>query len=412
MTHWFNIEHTPTVEHWSRTHPSENPFVGCRNIEPLGGAQIYWDEFLYRYGCREIFKVDEFVNAIKRNFVYNEYKYEKLLATTALEYNPLNNYLITKAGSEINTLNKEKTKTGTDTTTPNLTTTETPRVVTTEVETPTIKTRETETPNLTENITKTPNTTKTTTETPGVKTRETVTPNVTEASTRTPNTVTNTIETPRVRTEETETPNTVKTTVTTPTDYSDSTSKTTYDNTLSTKLVSVVERDFDSDETAEETLTGSVTKVSEFTAGTNSTQVSNTGTETNNKTTTGSTITDKEVISGSNSTSERLSGTETEGKTKTGTNTTNFEYVSGNTTTETSQNGTNTITKTGQQEVEYDTSETDAGTEELSFLNRTDSGYMYRPPQDAIEDERKIAIFSILDIVLSDVERATLISVY
>ena len=41
-----------------------------------------------------------------------------------------------------------------------------------------------------------------------------------------------------------------------------------------------------------------------------------------------------------------------------------------------------------------------------------DKGFMYRNPQDAIEDERKIADFAIINVILEDVERYTLLSIY
>ena len=67
---------------------------------------------------------------------------------------------------------------------------------------------------------------------------------------------------------------------------------------------------------------------------------------------------------------------------------------------------------TGSDTTRYGKQKDTDGTETLSFNNRVDSGYMYREPQNAIKDEREIAVFTILDTILSDVERATLLSIY
>ena len=60
----------------------------------------------------------------------------------------------------------------------------------------------------------------------------------------------------------------------------------------------------------------------------------------------------------------------------------------------------------------YNSTDTHTGTDSLGFSDRTDSGYMYREPQNAIKDERSIAYFAILNVILEDVERVTLLSVY
>lgn len=349
---YFSCE-TMLLKEWVLINPDVNPFSTCYNIENLGGAELYWEEFKYRYKQREIFDPDEFVNAIKRCFVYNSYKYEKLYETTQVEYNMLHNYLVEKVGQEQNTLNLSKQKTGTDTVTPNITITETPAVTTTKTETPTTSLQETTTPNLTEATTKTPRVETTTTETPRVKVRET--------------------ETPRVST----------TTTTSPANYTDAMSKTTFDSDTFNP-VQTTTRTYDANhpETVITTPTdGTNIKLTEPTEGTNTTVVSQNGTETTNTTKTGS-------------------------QTKTST------YTSGNVQTITSQTGNNTERKTGTESTQYNTNVSDTGTETLAYLNRKDQGYMYRPPQDAIEDERKVAIFSLLDIILSDIEQATLISIY
>ena len=342
-----------TLKEWVLENPTINPFSTCYNIEELGGADLYWEEFKYRYEEREIYSPTKFVNEIHRIFLFNSYKFKKLYDTMVVEYNMLNNYLVEKTGQEQNTLNLSKQKTGTDTVTPNITITETPAVTTTKTETPTTSLQETTTPNLTEAVTKTPRVETTTTETPRVSVQET--------------------ETPRVST----------TTTTTPANYVDAMSKTTFD-TDTYNPVQTTSRTYDAQhpETVITTPTdGTNVKVTVPTDGTNTTVVSQNGTETTNTTKTGS-------------------------QTKTST------YTAGNIQTITSQTGNNTERKTGTESTQYNTNISDTGTETLAYLNRKDAGYMYRPPQDAIEDERKIAVFSLLDIILSDIEQATLISVY
>lgn len=341
-----------TLREWVLKNPDVNPFEDCANIVQLGGADLYWSEFQYRFKKREIFDEDEFVNAIKRVFLYNSYKFTKLYQSTVLTYNPLNNYLVEKLGAEQNALNLSKLKTGTDTVTPNITITETPNVTTTKVETPTTSMSETTTPNIEEETVREPDLNKTTTDTPRVTTTET--------------------ETPRVST----------TTTTHPAGYTDSTSKTTFD-TSTYNPVQQTARAYDANNPEVVTV--------EPVSGTNEKETSQTGTNTSET---------------------EETGTETTTKTTTGTNTKITTFTSGNINTQTSQSGTNREVKTGTESTQYNSTVADTGTETLTYQNRKDQGYMYRPPQDAIEDERKIAIFSLLDIILSDVEQATLISVY
>lgn len=354
MSPYSSPTYTPelTLKEWADLNPSVNPFTGCNNIVALGGADLYWNEFKYRYKYREIYDPDDFVSAIERVFLYNQYKFNKLLASTNLEYDPLNNYLVLKSGSEKNSVNMSKAKTGTDTVTPDITKTETP------------------------------NTTKTETETPSVKTKETITPNTQIEETRTPNLTKDTTETPRVKIQETETPGVSTTSTTNPADYTDNLSKSTY-NDAALFPVSSNERVYDSQHPQTQTITP---------------------TGTNTKTT--------EPINGTNKTETKETGNEKTVTNTTGTQTKNFEVVSGDTRTVTSQTGTVTTRETGTERTQYGSTVADTGTETLEYLNRTDSGYMYRNPQDVIEDERKIAIFSLLDVILADVEQATLISVY
>lgn len=341
-----------TLKEWSDANPTTNPFVGCINITALGGADLYWDEFKYRYKYREIYEPDEFVSAVQRVFRYNEYKFSKLLASTNLEYDPLNNYMVLKTGSEKNTVNMSKSKTGTDTVTPDLTKTETPNTTRTETETPTVKTRETVTPNISSTVTRTPNLTKDTTETPRVKVQETETPGVSTSST------------------------------VVPADYTDNLSKSTYDDTQLYPVSSNARvHDNQHPQTQTITPTGTNTKVTE-------------------------------PVNGTNKTEEKETGTETTTTTNNGTQTKNFEVVSGNNQTTTTQSGSVITKQTGTEKTQYGSNVNDSGTETLEYLNRTDKGYMYRNPQDVVEDERKIALFSLLDVILADVEQATLISVY
>ena len=326
------------LKDWVVENPTTNPFTNCRNVTQLGGSDVLWAEFQYRYKNEEIYSPDDFVAAVERCFIQNEYKYTKMLASMGIIYNPLNNYLVNKEGSEVKTLNLSKGKTGTETVTPNLTTTSTPHVTTTTTETPTLKIKETQTP----------------------------------------------VETPTVKTKTTETPRVEKTITTTPADYTDSTSKTTFDNTQDLKAVQSVSRVYDAQhpETTTEVPT----------SGTN---------ETTN-----------EVVSGNTRTVTSHTGDDETETVTTGTNEKVTEYLSGNTQTIKSQTGSDTVTKTGTESTQYNTTVSDTGTDTLSFNARKDSGYMYRNPQDVVEDERKIANFSLIDVIMIDVEAVTLISVY
>lgn len=339
---------------WTENNPNVNPFSNCRNIAALGGADIFWAEFMYRYDNREIYDTDRFVSAVERCFLINEYKYSTMLASLNLAYNPLNNYLVSKTGDEKKTLNLSKGKTGTETKSPDVTITTTPNLTTTETATPTLKTR------------------------------ETTTPNITQDSTFTPTTEDTTVETPRVKTKTTETPRVSTTTTTKPADYTEDLSKTTFDNTVTQKPVQTVTRIYDS--------TGKEVVTTDVPTGTNETTV--------------------EPIEGTNTTKLSHTGNDNTITKTTGTNEKITEYISGNTTTQTTQNGTETKRQTGTEQMQYNTIVSDTGTDTLSYVNRQDSGYMYRNPQDAVKDEREIAAFSLIDVILKDVEQATLISVY
>ena len=343
-----------TLNDWAETYPTLNPFSGCYNVEALGGSELMWEEFKYRYGERELYDQSKFASEVSRVFLINKYKFSTMLASLNLEYNPLDNYLVEKLGSEQNSINTSKNKTGTETLTPDLT------------------------------MTKTPSVTTTTTVTPSVKTKETTTPDLTEDKTFTPTTQDTSIETPTVKTRTTETPRVSKTITTKPADYTDSLSKTTFDDTTNLKAVESTSRVFDSNNP--ETVTES------------------TPNGTNEKT--------NEVVSGNTTTTLSHTGNDKTVTKNTGTSTKITEYLSGSNTTQVSHSGTETDRKTGTEQTTFNTSVADTGSETLSFLNRKDKGYMYRNPQDAIRDEREIAAFSLIDVILKDVEQATLLSVY
>lgn len=341
-----------TLAEWAEENSDINPFENCTNIDNLGGAILYWEEMLYRYSERELFNENRFVATIERLFNYNGYKYKRLLQTTTATYDMFSNYKLQKEGTETNTLNISDNHTGTDTRTPNLT-----------------KTR---TPDLTEVKTSTPGVSETTTETPTIKTKETITPTVKTRQT----------ETPTVKTKETDVKGTTTTTTTTPEGYIDELSRTTYD---STNYNAVQKNVHSVSSNATTTVTPSGT------GDTKTTEVLSGNTITDNEVVSGNTITEFEAVSGNNITV----------KTKTGNDTTN-----------TTNTGTEKITDTGTETTQYNNTKAKTGTDALSFTNRIDSGYMYREPQNAIKDERDIAVFAILDVVLSDVERATLLSIY
>lgn len=335
------------LKKWATENPSLNPFTTCLNINTYGGADLFWNEFLYRYGERDIFDEDNFVFAVKRVFVINEYKFERLYNTTVAPYNIFTNYKVEKKGSETNTINMTKTGSGQDARTPNLTVTRTPNLT------------ETTTPNLSQNETFTPS----------VKTKETITPTV-----KTKETVT-----PTVKTKETTTQGVSITTTSTPDSYEQTTSRTTYDN-LTVAPVEKVTHTGQTGGTSVVTPTGNNTNINEVMSG---------DTQTVNEVLSGNTEKVTETLSGTNSTVTTKSGTSTVAST-----------------------GNETSKTTGTDTTSHSSSEQNGGTEVLSFTGRTDEGYMYREPQNAIRDERDIARFALVNDILEDVERATLLSIY
>lgn len=262
------------------------------------------------------------------------------------------NYKVTKSGTETTTFNTTDAHSGTDT------------------RTPTIQKQRTD--NLTENITETPRVETTTTETPSLKTKETVTPTVKEKET----------VTPTVKTKETDIKGNITTVTTTPEGYTDEISRTTYDSSAYNAVEKTVH-------TAG--VGGTTTTTPSGTGDTRTSEVLSGDTQTIRETLSGNTETVREVVSGNNSTVVSKSGTDQTAKTNT---------------------GTSTISESGNETMQYNSSKNKTGTESLGFANRTDEGYMYREPQNAIKDERDIARFAILDDILSDVERATLLSIY
>lgn len=340
-----------TLSQWATENPTINPFANCENISALGGAQMYWDELRYRYDNRDLYNPDRFVAAVERLFTYNRYKYQRLLATTTANYDMFENYKLQKAGSEITTYNENKTKTGTDTRTLNL--------------------QDQRTDNLTENKTDTPRVEVTQTNTPTLKTKETVTPTVKEEE----------VVTPTVKTKEIATPGVSTTTTVTPEGFTDEISRTTFDSSTYNAVEKTVHSAGLQGSTTV-TPTGSDTKTTEVLSG-------NTTTVKEQKS--GNIITENEYVSGTDTTVTSKTGTDTSVKTNTGTETT---------------------AKTGTDTLGHNTTDAHTGTESLGFNDRVDSGHMYREPQNAITDERRIALFTILNIILGDVEAATLLSVY
>lgn len=341
------IEKKKTLKEWAEENPTVNPFTNCLNIATYGGADLLYSEFLYRYRQREIFDEDNFVFAVKRVFVINEYKYERLHQTTTLSYNPLNNYRVQKSGTETNSLSSSRTDTGSSTRSPNL--------------------KEHRTPNITE--TTTPSLTKTETFTPTIKSKETITPTV-----KTKETVT-----PTVKTKETETPGVSTTTETTPESYTDTTSRSTYDD-LTFKAVE--EKDHVGNEGGTSTVSheGYNEKITEVLEG---------DTETVTEVVSGDTQRVTETLGGTNETVTSTTGSSSVATT-----------------------GTELRTTSGTESVTTGLTRTENGSDTLSFTNRVDEGYMYREPQNAIKDEREIADFALINIILSDVEAMTLLSIY
>lgn len=340
-----------SLNKWAEDNPDVNPFENCAQISQLGGADLYWQELLYRYGERTVYNPDRFVGALERLFEYNRYKYKRLLDTTTAVYPVFDNYKLAKSGTETTTHNTSKAKTGTDTHTLNLS--------------------DARTDNLNENVTETPRVETTETNTPNVKTKETVTPTVKE------------IETvkPTVKTKETSTPGVSTTTSITPESYVDETSRTTFDS-LNYNAVQKTSHTASTAGSTTVTPTGHDEKITEVVSG---------DTETTREQKSGTIVTEL----------ERISGEDTKVTSKTGTDTT----VKTNT-------GTQTTLKTGTDTMGYNSTDTHTGTDSLGFSDRTDSGYMYREPQNAIKDERSVAYFAILNVILEDVERVTLLSVY
>lgn len=340
-----------SLNKWAEDHPNVNPFENCAQIDTLGGKDLYWSELLYRYGERTVYNPDKFVLALKRLFEYNRYKYKRLLDTTTAIYPVFDNYKLAKSGTETTTHNTSKTKTGTDTRTLNLTDQRTDNLSESETSTPRVETTETFTPNT--------------------KLKETVTPTVKEEET----------VTPTVKTKETSTPGVSTTVSSTPESYTDETSRTTYDDSAY-NAVQKLSHTAGAAGSTTTTPTGHDEKISEVVSG---------NTKTVREQKSGTVITETERISGDDTKVTSKTGTDSIAKTNTGTQTT---------------------TKTGTDTMGYNSTDAHTGTDSLGFSDRADTGYMYREPQNAIKDERSVAYFAILNVIMEDVERVTLLSVY
>ncbi len=349
-----------TLKEWKTKNPNVNPFSNCQNILNLGGAELYWSEFVYRYGEREIFKEDEFVSAVERVFLYNRYKYARLLETTLATYNMFDNYKLEKTGSETTSGTSNTENGGRDTFINGKTITDTDTRV-----------REVETTHGSKS--------ETTTLAP---IKETVTPQTTEV----------TDFTPRVKTQETTKKGQTVTVETTPADYVDTLSRTTYDSTNFTGVSKTV-HNADNAETVETSFdpNGSDTVTTEYLKdGLN--ELKNT---TKTSFEQGSKI---ETVT-------ELTGESPQ-------NVVSTAYDTPDKTTEQIKNGTFVRANSGTDTTTFGRTVDQTSEETLSFTNRVDSGYMYREPQNAIKDERAIAYFAILNEVLGDVERVTLLSIY
>lgn len=345
-----------SLNKWADDHPNVNPFENCAQIDSLGGADLYWQELLYRYGERTLYNPDRFILALKRLFEYNRYKYKRLLDTTTAVYPVFDNYKLSKAGSEKTTYDVSDTNSGTDIFKKG--------------------SKSTLTDGITITTTKTPRVETTTSETPGAKIKETVTPQ-TEEKTEFQKGITTKEETERG----------ISTTVTrTPESYTDTISKTTYDDTVN--FYNVQQNSRVGAVGGEE-----VTRPSE---GKDTVTVSPVG---NGKDTT---------------TVSYVNGSKIETTVELVGDTKNTTVVSktGIDTDQEVHTGTKSTEGSGQDETVHGKKTTKDGSETLSFTDRADTGYMYREPQNAIKDERSIAYFAILNVILEDVERVTLLSVY
>lgn len=266
------------------------------------------------------------------------------------------NYKVTKTGSEETEYDISDTNSGTDTFKKGSTATTTDGITITTTKTPRVET--------------------TTTETPGAKIKETVTPQ-TEEKTEFQKGITTKEETERG----------ITTTVTrTPESYTDTVSRTTYDDT--TNLYKVQQNSRVGAAGGSEVTTPS--------AGKDTVTISPVGT--------GKDTTTKSYANGSK--------IETVVELLDNSNNTTVVSKTGTDTDSEVHSGTKSTANTGQDETIHGKKTTKDGTETLTFNDRMDSGYMYREPQNAIKDERDIARFAILDDILSDVERATLLSIY
>lgn len=345
-----------TLEQWRQRNPTTNPFANCYNIANLGGADLYWEEFYYRYAEREIFREASFVSAIERVFLFNKYKYERLLATTAQVYDMFSNYKVTKTGSEETEYDLSDQYSGTDQMTKGTTSTLTDTITITTETTPRVEV--------------------TTEETPAAKFKETVTPQ-TEEITEFEKGITIAEETTKAIT---------TTTTVTPESYTDTVKRTTYDDVVNFQNVS------------QNIHTGS--------SGGETVVTPSQGKDI---------ITTKPVGEGVDTTTKSYgegSKIETVTELIDGTSNTTVVSKTGKDTVEETHSGTKATAVTGADSVIHGKKKDTDGTETLTYLNRTDSGYMYREPQNAIKDERDIARFAILDDILADVERATLLSIY
>ena len=415
------MNHSPTcyktLFEWSEENPDINPFEGCENVEAYGGSELLYDEFLYRYSNLRIFRESAFIPAIKRLFKFNRPKYIRLLNSLNASYNVFDNYRVKKSGTERTDIDKDYPLSGGYTVSPTLT--HTTQVSTTQNRLPNLTEQKTEEFGEIYSTTETPETTETSSIKHGaVQSTETSHPS--ETVTESLGVTTTVNETGENDNENIRTPETTTITTTSPSGYTEvtNTGTTTYNNS-NYHPVSQVETSHSPVAGQEERTTvsfgqGSKETTTEDGSYSKSTVTSHDdGVNTTTKSYDDNTVVTVKYEDPNNkfdTTTTEVEGTIETDSSKSGANTTTTTNTGGETTT---VSGTNSTTTGGTTQTTYNNyKKSEEGFEELSFNDRVDEGYMYRPPQDAIEDEIKLARFNLLTIILKDVRDRVLISVY
>ena len=406
-----------TLEEWAEENPDTNPFEGCENIDAYGGSELLYEEFLYRYSDLRIFRERAFIPAIQRLFKYNRPKYARLLASLNATYNVFDNYRVEKTGKERTDIDKEYPILGGYTVTPTLT--HTTQTSSTQNRTPNLTEQKNEEFGEIYDSTETPDTVETSTVKHGAV-QQTETSHPDETVTESLGVSTTIAETGTNENENVRTPETTTITNTTQAGYHEivNTGTTTYNNS-SIHPVSQSETTHSPVQGQDERTTvsfgtGSKETVAEDGSYSKSTVTSHDdGVNTTVKSYDDNTVVTVKFEDPNNkfdTTKVETEGTITGESSKTGENVTTIHNTGSETTT---ISGTNSTTTGGSTQTTYNNyKKSEEGFEELSFTGRVDEGYMYRPPQDAIEDEIKIARHNLLTIILKDVRDRVLISVY